>query len=341
MKNILLILVGGTICTALNNDGNLSVSQKAGALIKENFINGDSPFAKKVNIEVSKNLFVLSENMTVDTWNKIIDTYREYKENKNYDGIIFAHGTDTLGFSAALFAQLLCNTTIPVFFVSANKPLHSEKSNGNANFKAAVECICKGISPNVYVVYKNISDSKTYLHLASRITQCADYSEDFFSSGMIDISDENCFEAIARLYPPHKRKGNLNIKALPALKECILMIEPYVGLNYDVFDYSRFSAVLHGTYHSGTACAIAENNKNSLLYMIKRCGDTTHIYLTPGENKKGTYETVAVIGDKVSFLFGTTRETAYAKLLIAYSVFDNPFDIKEFIETEHNFERIY
>ena len=42
MKNILLILVGGTICTALNEKGNLSVSEEAGILLKENyfFLNG-------------------------------------------------------------------------------------------------------------------------------------------------------------------------------------------------------------------------------------------------------------------------------------------------------------
>ena len=30
MKNILLILVGGTICTSINEKGNLSVSEEAG-----------------------------------------------------------------------------------------------------------------------------------------------------------------------------------------------------------------------------------------------------------------------------------------------------------------------
>ena len=41
MKNILLILVGGTICTALNEKGNLSVSEEAGILLKENYLKSD------------------------------------------------------------------------------------------------------------------------------------------------------------------------------------------------------------------------------------------------------------------------------------------------------------
>lgn len=356
MKNILLILVGGTICTALNGEGNLSVSKKSGAVIKENFINGDSPFAKKVNIELSENLFILSENMTVDKWNKIISTYREYSAKASYDGIIFAHGTDTLAFSAAFFAQLLSGTEIPVFFVSANEPLYSERSNGNDNFRSAVECICRSITPNVYVTYKNITDGKQYLHLASRITQCANYSEDFYSIGMTDISgitEENyreIFSEIANIYPAQKRNNEIDIKTVPDLKECILMIDPYVGLSYDAFNYSGFSAVLHGTYHSGTACAEDRTDKNSVLYMIDRCSEISpavDIYFSPGEKKSGTYETVARIGNhtvsnkKMNFIYGFTKETAYAKLVIAYSVFDTVEERKNYTCTEQNFEKIY
>ena len=189
MKNILLILVGGTICTALNDEGMLSVSGEAGALLKSNFEKSGSPYAYKVQIDLTENLFILSENMTVEKWNLMADTYRAFTQKKKYDGIIFAHGTDTLAFSASLFSMWLCGTDIPVFFVSANERLTSPRSNGNDNFRCAVECICRGIRPDVYAVYKNLSDGRMYLHLASRLEQCRNYSEDFTSFGAIDISD--------------------------------------------------------------------------------------------------------------------------------------------------------
>ena len=77
MKKVLLILVGGTICTSLNEEGNLSVSDKAGALLVENYKHSDSPYVNDVIIESTGNLYILSENMTVDKWNTIIDTYRK------------------------------------------------------------------------------------------------------------------------------------------------------------------------------------------------------------------------------------------------------------------------
>jgi len=358
MKNILLILVGGTICTELNDEGNLSVSKRAGVLLKSNFENSDSLYAKSAKIDLSENLYILSENMTVEKWNLIIETYRKYSTIKKYDGIIFAHGTDTLGYSAALFAQLLSGTEIPVFFVSANENLHSKSSNGNANFRCAVECICRGITPNVYVSYKNLSDGQMYLHLASRLTQCPNYSEDFNSVGAINISDINeenyteYFKEIEELYHIDNYQSIIDIYGDWKLKPCIMLIEPYVGIDYSAFDYTKYSAVLHGAYHSGTACAqksdkCVEYAENSILYMIDRCNEAgVDTYFSPSVMKAGTYETISIIGEHTSrgktidFLYGYTRETAYAKLLIAYSLFDDKDSRKHFIETEWNFERI-
>lgn len=58
-------------------------------------------------------------------------------------------------------------------------------------------------------------------------------------------------------------------------------------------------------------------------------------------------ETIGIIGnhtaengEKIKFLYGCTTETAYAKLILAYSAFDNREDIYKFMETECNFENI-
>ena len=359
MTKILLILVGGTICTLMNKEGFLSVNREAGVLLKENYLDSDSPYAASVDIEATENLYVLSENMTVGKWNEITDTYRRYTENKKYDGIIMAHGTDTLAYSAALFSMLLSGTDIPIFMVSANKSLKSPESNGNDNFRCAVECICRGIKPNVYVPYKNLSDGKMYLHLASRLRQCENYSEDFHSSEELDISEiseENYtlyFEKLDKMYPQNRRK-KANIPLDRKLKNCILYLAPYVGMNYSSYNYSGFSAVLHGTFHSGTACAektegCSKYGENSILYLLDKCFNAEKpidVYFSPSVLKRGAYETVSVIGEhsvngkKVEFMYGYTYEMAYAKLLIAYSMFDNQEERNAFINTEYNFELI-
>ena len=341
MRKILLILVGGTICTSLNEHGTLSISEGAGVKLIENFKNSDSPFKDKVEIKPTENLFILSENMSIENWNLMLDTYRKHINTDNFDGVIFAHGTDTLAFSTSLFALILANTDIPVFFVSSNARLDSDRANGNDNFRYTVELICKGIEPNVYATYKNISDGRMYLHLGSRLKQCANYSEDFFSNGAIDITDN--FDKALDLKT--KKSPLININDDWHLKNCVLMITPYVGLNYDSFNYSRFSAILHGTYHSGTACA--EPYENSVLHLMDLCekeNPDIDIYISPSKNSGEIYDTVRVIDShkanqkEINFLYGCTNETAYAKLVLVYSIFEEKKDIESFINTQVNFE---
>ena len=347
MKKILLILVGGTICTTLNEHGTLSISEGAGVKLIENFKNSDSPFKDEVEIKATENLFILSENMSIPNWNLMIDTYRKYINTEKFDGVIFAHGTDTLAFSTALFSLILANTDIPVFFVSSNARLDSKRANGNDNFRYAVELICKGIEPNVYATYKNISDNRVYLHLGSRLIQCQNYSEDFFSEGAIDITEisDTVLNDIKEKYSKKEKSPLININGDWHLKNCVLMITPYVGLDYNSFNYSKFSAILHGTYHSGTVCA--EPYESSVLYLMDLCekeNSDIDIFLSPSKNSGEVYDTVRVINSHkgkqngINFLYGCTNEAAYAKLVLAYSLFKNKKDIYNFINTNINFE---
>ena len=348
MKKILLVLVGGTICTSLNEHGTLSISEGAGVKLIENFKNSNSPFKDDVKIQPTENLFILSENMSIPNWNLMLDTYRKYINTEKFDGVIFAHGTDTLAFSTSLFSLILANTNIPVFFVSSNARLDSQRANGNENFKCAVELICQGIEPNVYATYKNISDGRMYLHLGSRLLQCRNYSEDFFSYDAIDITEfsDETLEEIKEKYPKDEKSPLININGDWHLENNVLMITPYVGLDYSSFNYSKFSAILHGTYHSGTACT-EPYNETSVLCLMDTCekeNPQIDIYLSPSKNSGEIYDTVRVIGNheanqkKINFLYGYTNETAYAKLVLAYSIFKEKKDIENFINTQVNFE---
>lgn len=331
MKKILLIPVGGTICAAVNERGTLSVARGTESQLAMNFAASDSPRAGDVRFDITDNLGILSENMTVALWNSIIALYRDKTEGKAYDGVIIAHGTDTLAYTAALFSLLLAGTDIPVFFVSANAPLDSPRTNGNANFRCAAECICEGIAPGVYAVYRNISDGRMYLHAASKLRQCGDYSADFFSDSAIDITGgigglENKTASLARPpCSPAEGRSNLVKAAEKGLTDCVLMIRPYVGINYAAYDCRKFKAVLHGAYHSGTACSGSgtEYDSSSIRYLLDRCAEAgTDVYLTPARLTGSVYDTVRVIAKHPHpplFLYGDTLELAYAKLLLLYS----------------------
>ena len=319
---ILVIPTGGTICTGENARGTLSIVVRAGIKIVESY---KTNHKDDTTFDVCDNLMILSENMTIEKWNKILDTYRKNIKNDNYDGVIILHGTDTLGFSASLFSIVLKDTEIPVIFVSANKPLDDKLSNGSENFAKAVECIVTGIAPNVYVAYKNISDGSMNLHLASRICQCGNYSEDFYSVSPKEI----------------KKSTTKPIPEDLTLKNCILKITPYVGMDYAGFDIKNYKAILHTAYHSGTVCV--DEGTHSVKYLAEKCEEHgVDLYISPSVFNGKVYEsTEKVRKENIMPLYGMTDECTYAKLVVAYSMFSDKSEIEEFITTEQNLEFIY
>ncbi len=342
MKKILVLLSGGTVCSAADENGVLSVTKEGGAALVEGFKKSRACF--DVTFDVTENLFILSENMTFEGWNSIFSLYRKKTLESNYDGVIIAHGTDTLGYTASLFSLLLSKTDVPVFFVSSNAPLSSKRANGNDNFKSALDCIVNGISPNVYVCYKNISNGKMMLHLASRLKQCASYTEDFESAGEIDISDisKAVIEEINERFPSEKRKEILIPNGF-SFKRKVLFILPYPEIDYSAFDLSRFGAVLHGCYHSGTANANG-NGVSSVNCLLSRCREKgIPFYFAPAKESGEIYLSAKTVSESgnATFLYGATAELYYSKLTLALSLFEKNEDIYNFMTTEFNFENGY
>lgn len=343
-KNILVVFTGGTICTTIKN-GVMSTDASAPSALIELFGQSDSPYKENVTIDKGEMFNILSENMTVKKWNEIIKYFQEkLPDCSNYDGIIIAHGTDTLAYSCALFSLLLKGLSIPVFFVSSNNSILCEdntpnpRANGAENFRAAVECICKGIVPDVYATYKNVDDCRMYLHRAENLIQCQIYNENFYSADALDITDiENAkFDTV-------EKYDKIDLSDLPIMKmqgkelqDCILKINPYVGLNYDMLNPQSAKAVLHGTYHSGTACVVKtseieshNDEANSILYFFDKCAQfNVPFYYSPSKTgaEHTVYASVPFIekhsfnGQKVRIYYGQTDELMYAKLLIAYSL---------------------
>lgn len=333
MLNVLLLLTGGTICSFENKAGErVSDTRKAQALVVKNFKNSDSDYRHKVRFTSKRILNVLSENMTVANWNTFIKKFKSY-DLSTFDGVIILHGTDTLAYTASLLAMLLSGTKIPVMLVSSALPIYMENANGNENFKAAVELICKGIVPNVYSVYQN-TDGITYVHLASRLLQCKNGSCDFFSRGMTP-ADKVSFNKKAP-------KKEMPIYSLKKLLPTVLYIIPYTGIDYSLYSLRGVRAVLHGTYHSQTASAPPKNSRHSLIYFKQRCDRyDVPLFLSPCDESAYDYETTGeILRHGAVGIPNMTNETAYAKILIGVSTGLSGDTLNKYINTEINGEFI-
>lgn len=331
MKKILLMLTGGTICSYENTDGKRATdAESAKYKIISEFRKSGSPFSG-VEFDTVMPLDTLSENMTFQKWDILLDELRKI-QSENYKGVIILHGTDTLAYTASLLSLVMSEKNLPVCLVSSHSPVDCEGTNANINFRTAVELIMGGIKPNVYAVYQN-SDGKTYIHYGTHLLQCGNYSNDFYSKDMTEVDSFGsgvAFEESCGL-----------LSRIKSIDKKIILINPYVGLDYSYINLENVSAVVHTTYHSQTVCVDGDNN--SFAEFAKRCKkEGVSLILTPCDKKAYSYvSTASALENGVIPVNGITNETAYVKTAIGCSLGLTSDELAEFLNKNINREIIY
>ncbi len=376
MAKILVLFTGGTIASieikvgTENGKDIFQIMTKAEAKDRGYNVEGipnylidnfNKTYNRDITFETKEIADYLSENMTISKWNGITDSLRKYNFS-DYDGVIITHGTDTLGYFANYLSTILGDVTVPIVLVSSNYHLKDEKANGHANFQAACDFIrSKEAIPGVYATYRNtlINENKTRLIYGSRLLQCSAPSNDFESisvkgnmplatidnSGKVEIVDKELYYTLMGKNKFNKGR-NSYIYDFKSLNSKIMMVEPYVGIDYNGYNYKLYNAILHTLYHSGTACTDKEILNNIInFYRSVRSGGID-FYAGPfyGKDDKALYATSAdMIKAGIKMLTNTSKENAYAKLLVAYTLASsyeiNENQISEFVD-EFMFENI-
>ncbi len=353
---LLVVFTGGTIgCAPPGKQGIMAVEKNIAPknendyyLISE-YKKRNKETAKKIKFEVIEPLQTLSENITFVHWNILLDALRSISFN-DYDGIIITHGTDTMAYSASLFGMLLSGITIPVVFVGSNINLYLPDSDGHKNFSDAIDFIRTSGLCGTFVVF----DSTVYL--STRIMQSKHFTDSFESAGgfSFGVMDNGRFKALQ-----HKSNPNADeflqctseplICKINRLSDCILLIQPYIGLNYNVFELNdRIKAILHETYHSFTACTDSSVGGCSMIGFADKCAmHGKQLYLAPfdkqlvsDENAPKYASTDLILKHKIRYMGLMTLESAYSKLVLAYSLFNNEHDINDFLEATVFFETL-
>lgn len=328
MKKILVVFTGGTIGSSLDGHtiNTAAINRfKLLAGYRERYAR-----ATQVEFETISPVEILSENLNPLVWTQVMRAIDAYNLN-DIAGIIVTHGTDTLAFSACALSYYYQNLGIPMLLVSSDFPLTDTRANGLDNFDAAVAFILDRLEKGVFVAYRNQGQAMQ-IHLGTRLASCLQLSSEFMSvqaKAYLHFIDNQFSE----LYPPTRKKQPQPLKALFSTR--VVMVKPYPGLDYSVFNLSGVEAVLHDLYHSGTACVSATWGKQyNLLHFIERCiSEGVRVYLAPGLSSPNQYSsTQALLDLGAVMLWDMTLEAAYVKLLMAYGNFTDFQDIKNIMQ---------
>ena len=278
LPKILLLSTGGTIASKIDyRTGAVTPALSAAEL------NASVPELSAIaNIDTEVIFSEYSENLLPAHWINIAEKLDSYSRSE-YDGIIVAHGTDTMQYTASALAFSLAGFPKPVALVGSQRSSDRPSSDAALNLIAATKFLIEIHSPGIFVVmHNNSSDDEIACNWATRVRKSHTSRRDAFKTiggppayiiKGSSIEKNKLFNVPKKEYTPKIKFDNR-----------VLLLKYYPGLDPEIMNYATNSGyrgiVIEGTGlgHVGKTMyrAIEKAKKNGLFVgMTSQCIDGT------------------------------------------------------------------
>jgi len=215
-------------------------------------------------------LNIYSEHINADHWKIIAEkTVEEIKAG--FDGIIVAHGTDTMGYTSAALSFALSSSPIPIILVGSQRSTDRPSSDAALNLIGAVATVTKIPFSGVYVaMHASTNDITVAIHRGTRVRKNHTSRRDAFES--IDVSPVAYFkdkkvELLTKDLLPQKSKQFI---AKCKFEKKVALIKFHPSFNYKLIDHLVDSGYL-GIIFEGTGLGhLSEDCYPSIDNAVKR-----------------------------------------------------------------------
>lgn len=176
LPKISIMSTGGTIASR--------VDYRTGAVrsaISASDLYGVVPELAELAQVDTKILFsVYSEDLTSKHWTGMAEAVAEDIE-KGTNGIIIAHGTDTMAYTAAALSFALQNSPVPIILVGAQRSSDRPSSDAATNLIGAVKAAAYGpFAEVVLAMHETVADTSILINRGTRVRKCHTSRRDTF-----------------------------------------------------------------------------------------------------------------------------------------------------------------
>ena len=175
-KNLSILSTGGTVASVID--------YKTGAVhpafTADDLLRATPELVDYANINAKAIFNILSENMTPEYWKKTATTI--YDEiNNGADGIIIAHGTDTMHYTASALSFMI-DSPVPIVLTGAQRSSDRPSSDAFTNLMASVNAAKSDIAEVTICMHGTEDDSYCDLHRGTRARKMHTSRRDTFTS---------------------------------------------------------------------------------------------------------------------------------------------------------------
>lgn len=223
MKRILLLTTGGTIASRPGHKG-LEPDMSGGELIA---YLGD--LHDKYEIHSREILNLDSSNIQAEEWRLIARNV--YENQKDYDGIIITHGTDTMAYTASMLSFMLPGIKKPVVLTGAQLPVDNLLTDARNNLFCALAAVDAGIH-GVSVAFNR------HIIRGCRAVKVRTMGFDAFESVNAKYLGEVFADGL-RVYPRNDPKPYQEGGLLDQVSTEVLLLKLIPNTNPKLFDHIR------------------------------------------------------------------------------------------------------
>ena len=163
LPDILLVSTGGTIASRIDYRTGAVTPALDAAQLAETM----PEIYEMANIIPLNLLSEYSENITPEHWMRMAETI--HREHAKYAGIILAHGTDTMHYTASYLSFALAGCDTPILLTGSQRSADRASSDASLNLQGSVAAIAQGIKRGVYVAMHHAqSDDAIAIHHGTR-----------------------------------------------------------------------------------------------------------------------------------------------------------------------------
>jgi glutamyl-tRNA(Gln) amidotransferase subunit D len=183
-------------------------------------------------------LSLYSENITPAHWTQIAEAAAQHIA-KGVDGVVIAHGTDTMAYTAAALSFALQNLPVPVIVVGAQRSSDRPSSDAATNLIGAVQAAAKAPFAEVVIaMHETVSDTAIIINRGTKVRKCHTSRRDTFkpvnATPLARIRDQE-ITMLTNDYAKRDLAKKLILK--PAFSDKVALVKFHPGLNPDVINW--------------------------------------------------------------------------------------------------------
>jgi len=234
LPKVVIVSTGGTIASRVDyRTGGVRPALTASDLYS---VVPELASIARIDAQILFGLF--SENIGPHHWAEMAKAIAK-QITEGADGVVIAHGTDTMGYTAAALSFALQNLPVPVIIVGSQRSADRPSSDAATNLIGAVTAAANAPFAEVVVaMHETSSDTSIVFHRGTKVRKCHSSKRDAFKSvNTTPIARIQNQEMTMLTEDYRKRDKARKLLLKPEFDEKVALIKFYPGMNPELIDW--------------------------------------------------------------------------------------------------------